>query len=98
MTDEFSVVYVTAKSLYCVSPEPCGLGARLTKNMVLENTYIYETIGFVFFPYLGLLMRPIAGEASDDLQDMERLPRTHMVADHYREKDGAAKPCQSVAK
>ena len=32
-------------------------------------------------------MRPISGEASDDLQDMEWLPQIYMVADCNKEKN-----------
>jgi len=36
---------------------------------------------------LGLFVRPNSGEASDDLDEMDRLPLIHIVADLIREKD-----------
>ena len=36
---------------------------------------------------LGPFVRPNSGEASDDLNEMDRLPQIHIVADLIREKD-----------
>ena len=33
------------------------------------------------------MIRPISGEASGDLNERERLPRMHIVADLNKEKD-----------
>ena len=38
------VVYVTAKSLYCVSPDPCGLGVRLAYTNCLSAFLCCPTI------------------------------------------------------
>ena len=35
---------------------------------------------------LGLFVKPNSGEASDDLNEMDRLPLIHIVADLIREK------------
>jgi len=47
--------------------------------------------------FLGPILRPNSGEASDDLNEMDRLPLIHIVADLIREKNkGTVEPCQSA--
>ena len=62
------VTYVMAKSLYCLSPDPCGLGARLRHSMdpsipgsLHELILVWNSITTVYLPnFLGFY--PVTNE------------------------------------